>query len=155
MEKKRATPPINYTARGNKKLALAIARDPDRLDAAVNIYKKEIRSIGDTSDDNVRTWSDFHNAICWPRYGLPDPCPMLPLTPVKVMIIGSVFKASGYRSTKNYMSAVKRQHIIANHDWTDQLVVAAQSFKASTERGIGPAKQSCPLPWEKGHDHRP
>ena len=35
------------------------------------------------------------------------------------------------------------------HSWDEQLMVAAQSFKASTERGIGPGKQSWPLPWAR------
>ena len=92
---------------------------------------------------------DFHEAVTWSRFGLPDPCPMQPLSPVKIMTIGSIFKIAGYRSTKNYLSAVKRLHIIDGHSWSGQLAVAAQAFKASTERGIGPAKQSCPLPWAK------
>ena len=44
---------------------------------------------------------------------------------------------------------MKKNHIEARFPWTDQLMVAAQAFKASTERGIGPGRQSCPLPWSK------
>ena len=147
--KKRIAPPINYTARGDKRRGLAVARDPDLLAGAMETYKNEVRSAGDTSDDNVKTWLDFHEVVTWSRFGLPDPCPMLPLSPVKIMTIGSIFKIAGYRSTKNYLSAVKRLHIIEGRSWSGQLMVAAQAFKASTERGIGPAKQPCPLPWAK------
>ena len=80
---KRQTPPVNYTARGDKRRGLEIARDPGLLEEAVATYKREIKSAGDTSDDNVRTWDDFHQAICWTRFGLADPVPMLPLIPVE------------------------------------------------------------------------
>ena len=100
---KRATPPVNYTARGDKRRALAVARDPDLLDAAVDNFKREIRSSGDTSDENVKTRVEFHNAVCWTRFGLADPCPSLPLVPMKLTVIGSIFKVGGYCSTKNYL----------------------------------------------------
>ena len=97
---KRAAPPIHYTARGDKRLALQVARVPSMLDDAVATYRKEMRSAGDTSDDNVRTWRDFHLAVSWPRYGMPEDTPMIPLTPTKIMVIGAIFKRSGYRSTQ-------------------------------------------------------
>ena len=112
-------------------------------------FRRKVRSSGDTSDGNVKTWVEFHNAVCWTRYGLVDPCPSLPLMPVKLTVIGSIFKIGGSRSANQYLSAIKKKHIEAGFAWTDQLVVAAQAFKASTERGIGPGRQSCPLPWSK------
>ena len=129
---------------------MEIAKDPDLLGEAVDIFKKQARSSGDTSHFNLRTWIDFHSSVaCWPRYGLPHDCPALPLTPTKIIVVGSVFKGAGYRSTGNYLSAIKRSHIAHGHDWSPQLELAADMFKASTERGIGPGKQSCPLPWGK------
>ena len=105
---KRATPPINYTVRGDKRRALAVARDPALLDAAVMTFTREVRSSGDTSDENVKTWMEFHAAVSWTRYGLADPCPVLPLMPMKLTVIGSIFKIGGHRSTKNYLSAIKK-----------------------------------------------
>ena len=92
---------MNYTARGDKRRALAVARDPELLDAAVKSFRREIRSSGDASDENVKTWVEFHNAVCWTRFGLADPCPSLPLTPVILIVIGSIFKIGCYRSTNN------------------------------------------------------
>ena len=61
---KRAVPPINYNARGDKKRGLEIARDAMKLDEAVVKYKKEIRSVNDTSDHYIKTWHDFRHAVC-------------------------------------------------------------------------------------------
>ena len=147
---RKQAPPVNHTLRGDKKRGLEIAKDPDLLSEAVDIFKKQARSSGDTSHFNVRTWIDFHTSVaCWPRYGLSPDCPALPLTPTKIVVVGSVFKGAGYRSTGNYLSAIKRSHIAHGHDWSPQLELAADMFKASTERGIGPGKQSCPLLWGK------
>ena len=113
---KRATPPVNYTARGDKRRGLEIARDPGLLGEAVAHYKREIKSAGDTSDDNARTWSDFHQATCWTRFCLVEPVPMLPLTPLKIMVVGSVFKGSGYRSTnKLHVGCEAPAHHIRPH----------------------------------------
>ena len=62
-----------------------------KLDEAVVKYKKEIRSVNDTSDHYIKTWHDFHHAVCWTRFGLADPCPVLPPTPAKIRILGSIF----------------------------------------------------------------
>ena len=47
--RKRPTPPIHYTARGDKRLGLQVARDADLLDDALALYKRDIKSSGDTS----------------------------------------------------------------------------------------------------------
>ena len=58
-------------------------------------------------------------------------------------------KGGHYRSTKNYISSIKRYHRLCGFDWHDQLDLAYTSFVASTQRGIGPGKQSSPLPFSK------
>ena len=138
--KKRMTPPIHYTARGDKRRGLEVARSPELLDMAVEEYRREVRSVGDTSDDNVKTWQSFHDAVCWTRFGLSEPCPMLPLTPVKVAALGSTCKKAGYRSTKNYLSAVKKLHITANFSWAEQLTVAR---RLSVALGRGSSRARC------------
>ena len=68
-----------------------------------------------------------------------------PLTPEKIEGVGSLMKASGYRSADNYMSAAKEEHISLGYSWTEQLAQAALRFHLSTSRGLGPSKQSEPL----------
>ena len=80
---------------------------------------------------------------------MPLPCPAVPLTPRKIEVIGAVLKESHYSSTKNYISAIKRHHRLLGFEWSDQLDLAYSSFVASTQRGIGPGKQSSPLPFNK------
>ena len=132
---KRATPPVNCTARGDKLRGLEIARGPQLIDVALAPYQREVRSSGGPSDEKVKTWTGFHNAMCWARYGLPEDCPLPPLMLVKLIVIGSVFKESGDRSTKNYLSAIKKKHIVAGFSCAEQPAVAAQAFKASTGKG--------------------
>ena len=108
--KRKDAPPINYAVRGDKKLGLAVAKDPALLDAAIDRYRAEVRSAGDTSDAYVKTWFDFHDQVNWTRLGMPLPCPAVPLTPRKIEVIGAVLKESHYISTKNYISAIKRHH---------------------------------------------
>ena len=80
---------------------------------------------------------------------MPVPCPVIPLAPKKIMVIGAVLKEAGYRSTKNYISSIKRHHRLFGFDWNDQLDLAYTSFVAPTQRGVGPGKQSCPIPFDK------
>lgn len=147
--KRSDAPALNYTLRGDKKRGLQIASDPELLGAAMAKYQDEIRSSGDTSDAYVKTWQDFHEAVCWTKLGVAEPYSVLPLTPLKISVVGAILKASGYRATKNYLASIKRAHRLAGFAWDDQLDLAATSFTASTLRGLGPGRQSCPLPFEK------
>ena len=149
VDKRRDAPAINYSARGDRRRGLEVARSPELLDAAVHKYNSEVRSAGDTSDAYVKTWSDFHDQINWVRLGMPVPCPVIPLTPKKIMVIGAVLKEAGYRSTHKSIYSIQRHHILFGCDWNDQLDLPYTSFVASTQRGIGPGKQSCPIPFGK------
>ena len=80
---------------------------------------------------------------------MPQSIDALPLTPRIITVIGAVMKAAGYRSTKNYMTAIKKLHISRGHRWDEQLAMSAHYFNLSTTRGIGPVRQSEPLSVER------
>ena len=73
------------------------------MQEAMSLYVKDWRSAGDTSDDYINTWIELHEAhwdgIRRPAY------PTLPLVPLFTHVVGATFKAGGYRTTKNYLSA--------------------------------------------------
>ena len=104
-DKRKDAPPVNYAIRGDKRRGLEIARTPELLDPAIEQYRADIRSSGDTTDAFVKTWSGFHDQVRWTRLGLPEPCPVIPLTPKNIKAVGAVLKAAHYRSTKNYINA--------------------------------------------------
>ena len=74
---------------------------------------------------------------------------MIPLTPLKIKVLGSIFKESGYRAAKHYIGAAKKHHTLNDYPWTERLELAVSEFVSSTQRGIGPARQSCPLPFRR------
>jgi hypothetical protein len=56
-------------------------------------------------------------------------------------------KSRGYRSFPGFLSAVRDRHIAAGFAWTDLLERARRRYTRSTQRGIGPQRQSlevCP-----------
>ena len=116
---------------------------------AIETFEKEVKSSGDTSEFNVRTWLDIHEAAHWRCLGMPQSIDALPLTPRIITVIGAVMKAAGYRSAKNYMTAIKKLHISRGHRWDEQLAMSAHNFNLSTTRGIGPVRQSEPLSVER------
>ena len=142
---RKGAPPIYNRTRGSKTLALEIARDPLQRAEAIRRYRKDIKSAGDTSKFNKVTWTMLH-AAWWAFVGVSWPA--FPLTPAKVEGVGVLLKAAGYRSADNYMTAAKEEHIGGGHPWTDALTQAAHHFHLSTNRGLGPSKQSEPLDFE-------
>ena len=54
-----------------------------------------------------------------------------------------------YRSAYNYLNAAKRRHVRLGFTWSDALELAAREYGLSTRRGLGPAKQAEPLPFER------
>ena len=100
-------------------------------------------SEGDTSTYNLITWVELHTA--YGRTKRYDPWPTFPLTPTKIHGVGALLKGAAYRSPKNYLQVAKRHHILAGYPWSDQLKLAADQFRASTMRGMGPPRQSGPI----------
>ena len=129
-------PPEHHHRRGNKRLALQIACDERLLEEAEDAYRREMTSEGDTSTYNLITWVELHTA--YGRTKKYDPWPTFPLTPTKIHGVGALLKGAAYRSPKNYLQVAKKHHILAGHPWSDQLKLAADQFRASTLRGMGP-----------------
>ena len=73
---------------------------------------------------------------------------MLPLTPHKVHIVGCLLKAGNYRSTGNYLNIAHQMHTESGEMWTQQLELAGKRFMQSSQRGIGPSRQSRPINFE-------
>ena len=94
-------PEVYDKIRGSKRMGLEIARDPERLKTAIARYEKDEKSSGDTSEFNVRTWQEFHHGVDWSTFGLSVNEEVFPLTPMKIKVVGSILKESGYRSTGN------------------------------------------------------
>ena len=90
-QKRKGQPPEYKLKRGNKKLALAVAGNPELLGDAEEAYRRDWVSAGDTSNFNVVTWIELHVAY-GENKGLPD-WPAFPLTPSNVHGVGALLKA--------------------------------------------------------------
>ena len=139
-------PPVYNKRRGCRAVGLQVAGDEQLRSEAMEEYQRDKRSMGDTSDSNLRTWCFYHEAW-WRHTG--NGMPVWPLTPEKIDAVGAVMKKSSYRSCYNYSNAAKDEHIAQGYEWTPALDRAMKLFNASTSRGIGPAKQNEPLDLDK------
>ena len=83
-----------------------------------------------------KTWRAFH--CRWFGAG----SEALPLTVSSIYAVAAQMKMAGYRSFPGYMSSAREAHVAAEHCWTESLERARRRSKASTQRGIGPARQS-------------
>ena len=140
-------PPVYNKTRGDKRKALAAAASEESRARALAAYRQDQRSANDTTCYYWKTWTDCHDEW-WSFYGelVDDP---LPLTPCKIEAVGAMIKEGDYRSAKNYIKAAKDNHLAAGHEWSSILARSARLFTASATRGIGPARQSEPLPFAR------
>ena len=143
------TPPINPSTRGDQTVALSVASDPELLEKAMQDCDADMYSVNDTSHYYVKTWRDRHEAVKWDVMNLAPHREVLPLDAVNIKVIGSSLKAGGYRGAQKYMSAIKQLRVSQGFAWSDLLELSARRFNMSTSRGIGPARQSEPLPLNK------
>ena len=79
MKRRMDESPVYNHRRGDKKLALRVASDPVALEAAELNYELDKASRGDTSNFNVITWVELHNATVTQRlhtldHIAADPC---------------------------------------------------------------------------------
>ena len=104
------------------------------------------KSASSTTATLAPTWQYFHDQA----FAHADPpVPYLPITVRTLVMVGSLFKAAGYRSYPNYISAMKSQHIEAEHEWGQLLTHTSGWVTRSVLRGIGPARQSCAFLFNK------
>ena len=123
-----------------------MAADPQLLQEAEDRYVADWASAGDTSNYNLITWVELSAAYATGKGWTYE---SFPLTPAKIHGVGTLLKAGGYRSTKNYLHVAKVAHIDAGFKWTDDLALASTRFTASTLRGMGPPRQSEPIDFEQ------
>ena len=88
-------PPVYNKRRGSRPAGLQIAADASLRDEAMKEFQRDKKSMGDTSDSNVRTWCVYHDA--WWNY-LGGSVLVWPLTPAKIDAVGAIMKKSSYRS---------------------------------------------------------
>ena len=85
------------------------AQDDELMSDAMKKYVSDWKSAGDTSNTYIKTWHDLH-AAHWDEVRRPA-VEVLPLTPVKIHIVGALLKEGGYRGPGNYMTGMKNLHI--------------------------------------------
>jgi hypothetical protein len=134
---------VRNIRRGGRDAAISAASD---ITGASTILEDLRRDRDAASGRNARislikTWTDFH-LTARQVHGPIVPAEPLPLTPIGLEYAASFFKAGGYRSYPNYLSAMRIMHIEHGHDWTAQLDIMARWTTRSVLRSIGPARQS-------------
>ena len=87
----------------------------------------------------VRTWTKFHDA--WFK----GTRPVIPLTQESLKAVGAMFKCGGYSSFRNYIYAMKSEHVRRGHLWGQSMDKTAKDVIRSVLRGLGPSKRSDPL----------
>ena len=50
--------------------------------------------------------------------------------------------ASNHRSTSEYVSVWRKEHILRGHEWSEQLTVLCRDLKRAASRGLGPARRA-------------
>ena len=97
------------------------------------------RSTAASRASCIRTWGLMH------RRWWGDSLPILPLTASSICAVAAQMKAGGYRSFTNYLDTMKSIHI-QDYEWSAALALCRRRCLASTQRGIGPSRQSLELP---------
>ena len=95
---------------------------------------------------HLATWTKFHHRALGSNPDDLGSTPVLPLTPAGVIPVAALFKAGDYRSYANYLASLKSFHLDFEHPWTEHLEHVGRWTTRSVLRGIGPARQSQPIP---------
>ncbi len=69
-----------------------------------------------------------------------------PLTVTKLKAAAAALKAAKYRSAEQYLYAMRKEHLVLGHSWSEALAVELRDSRRSCGRGLGPARQAQPLP---------
>jgi hypothetical protein len=141
-ERPSRTPVTAYTARGA--FPSHGLTDEDR-ENALNALERDMTTAGTSRvrQSNWRTWMAFH--MRWHGAATPP----LPLTPESLRAVAAQMKEEHYRSFPNYLTAARENHLEAGHLWSDELDRTRRRSVASTQRGIGPARQSIEIQPQK------
>jgi len=129
-----------YT-RGNKRLALTIAADPDALAAARDELEDKVFSASNKGprSHKLQTWIDVANAA-----GYSDP---FTLNPDLLYDVSAAFWKAGYRSLSGYLGAVRQEMILHHGNVPEATHIHIRRLSRAAARGRGPAKQASELPF--------
>ena len=140
-------PIVKNARRGGVASALSTGRSVGMQSLIDDLQQdREAASGKGVRSSHLATWSTFHFQALGEDRADADRTPVLPLTPDKVVAVAALFKAGDYRSYANYISSVKSFHLDAEYPWTEHLVHVSRWTTRSVLRGIGPARQSQPIP---------
>ena len=134
-------PEVRSFTRGSKRLAAEAFEDRENAMAEFQKDKHAASSLG-SRDSLWNTWCDFH------RKWFADE-EYLPLDVHKLDALGAVFKKGKNRAVANYFSRAVDEHVSNQFPWTDFLQRAKRLAIRSATRGMGPPRQSQPLPLEE------
>ena len=95
---------------------------------------------------HLATWTKFHNHALGFDAAAAGRTPVFPLTPDNIVLVAALLKAGDYRSYANYLSDMKGYHLDYGHAWTENLIHVGRWTTRSVLRGIGPARESQPIP---------
>ena len=117
--------------------------DPQRAELLAALERDVVsESTAVSRASSVRTWTILH--IRWFGTGVP----VVPLTIDSIRGVAAQMKNAGYRSFPNYVTALKAVHK-KDFAWNSDLDDCRRECEASTQRGIGPARQALALPIEE------
>ena len=107
---------------------------------------REVASGQGVRASHLAIWTKFHHHARGENADDVGKNPVFPLTPDNIVLVAALFKAGDYRSCTNYLSDVKGYHLDYGHTWTENLIHVGRWTTPSVLRGIGPARQSQPIP---------
>ena len=140
-------PVVRHARRGSTAAAVAALAAFGSISLVEALLQdRYAKSASSTAATLAATWEFFHDQA----FAVDDQVvPYLPITVRILVMVGALFKAAGYRSYPNYISAMKGRHIEVGFDW-DQLLQHTYGWVTrSVLRGIGPARQSCAFHFDK------
>ena len=132
---------VSAYTRGNKRLALAIAADPDALAAARGELEGKIFAASNKGPraQKWQTWIDIAKAA-----GYSDP---FSLSTDMLYDVSAAFSKAGYRSIGDYLSTAKQEMIIHHGTIPEATHIHIRRITRASTRGQGPANQATELPF--------
>ena len=68
-----------------------------------------------------------------------------PLNEEKLWLAGALLKQGGYKTSEQYLYAIKRKHTQLGHQWHEGWTPLLADIRRSCKRGMGPPKRAAPL----------
>jgi hypothetical protein len=133
------------SGRGSKMAALQAALNEEAKDTALEKLKEDMHANSSKASliSKVNTCEEFHKS--W--FG--EKVPVYPFTVPGVLAVASMFKAGGYASGANYLSAARVRSRDLGHAEAPLVGHAVRRALASLERGVGQARQTHAQPMNR------